>query len=758
MSTTPRSARASAFVAVLFAAGLAAPTVPAAPADLATIKASAAERAARLVAEMTLDEKISLLHTRFGTPTGGKPAPPDALMSAGVAPGVPRLGIPPLEETDAGLGIADPANVHFDPTAMPSGPALGATFDPGLAEQVGAAIGAEARARGLGVVLGGGANLIREPRGGRNFEYVSEDPLLTGVIAGADIRGVQSAKVVCTQKHFALNDQENGRVMYNARLGEAAARESDLLAFEMALEAGRPGAVMTSYNRIDGTWASQNGHLLTDILKGDWRFPGWVLSDWGGVHSTVDAALAGLDQESGEENDRAVFFGVPLAAAVREGRVQEARIDDMLRRQLAARIAVGLLDDPPRRGAITDREAHAALSQRAASEAMVLLKNDGGMLPLTPGLKRVLLIGRMADRGVLSGGGSSQVVPQGAIRADGEPKRMFFGQPKLYDPSSPLAALRERLPDTAVDFADGSDVDAALRAARDADVVVLVAEQWSNESLDHDTLALPHGQDALIAAVAAANPRTVVVLQTGGAVTMPWLAAVPAVLEAWYPGDRGGRAIADVLTGRVDPSGRLPLTFPTTESQLPRPTLPDHETTANNAEETPRGPWFDVDYDIEGADVGYKWFLREHRRPLFAFGHGLSYTRFAHDNLTATAGPGTLALSFDVRDIGERAGSDVAQLYLEADGMVRRLVGWKRVELSAGESRRVTVSADPRLLAHYDAGVHGWHVSAGRYRVSLRPDALADAPSIAIDLPDTRWSAEHRACGGIPCPEARAAR
>ncbi len=601
------------------------------------------------------------------------------------------------------------------------------------------------------MVLGGGANLIREPRGGRDFEYVSEDPLLTGVIAGADIRGVQTTKTICTLKHFALNDQENGRVMYSARLDEAAARGSDLLAFEIALDTGRPGAVMTSYNRVNGTWTSQDAHLLTDVLKGDWRFPGWVMSDWGGVHSTVEAALAGLDQESGEENDREVYFGAPLAAAVRDGRVPLARIDDMLRRQLAARIATGLFDDPPRRGDIGGREAHAALAQRAASEGMVLLKNDGGALPLSIGLKRILLVGRMVDKGVLSGGGSSQVVPNGAIRAEGEPKRLFVGQPKVYDPSSPLDALRERMPGTAVDSIDGADIDAAVRAARDADEVIVIAEQWSHESLDHDTLALPHGQDTLIAAVAAANPRTVVVLQTGGPVTMPWLAAIPALVETWYSGERGGQAIADVLTGRTDPSGRLPVTFPIAETQLPRPALPDHDATADNAEDPPKGPWFEVNYDIEGADIGYRWFLREHRTPLFAFGHGLSYTRFARGGLAATAGPGTLSVSFDVRDSGDRAGTDTPQIYLEGEGQTRRLIGWKRVALRPGESRHVNLTADPRLLARYDTAAHGWHVAAGRYRVSLRRDALADGPSVAVDMPEARWPALHGPCGGVPC-------
>lgn len=740
--------RRSALVAAWLAGGLgSAGAAPARPAS------SADQRAADLVAAMTLDEKIALLHTRFGTPTGGKPAPPDALMSAGVAPGMPRLGIPPLEETDAGLGVADPANTHFDATAMPSGPALGASFDPELAAAVGAAIGAEARDRGLGVVLGGGANLIREPRGGRNFEYVSEDPLLTGLVAGASIRGVQSNHLVCTLKHFAFNDQENGRVMYSARLGEAAARESDLLAFEIALEAGHPGAVMTSYNRVDGTWASSNAHLLTDVLKGDWRFPGWVLSDWGGVHSTVDAALAGLDQESGEENDKAVYFGAPLKAAVAEGRVPQRRIDDMLRRQLAARIAAGLLDDPPRPGAIRDRAAHLAVAQEAAAAGIVLLKNEGGILPLSPGLGRVLVIGRMADKGVLSGGGSSQVVPDGAIRARGEPRWMFYGEPKLYDPSSPLAALRARLPGSRVEFLDGSDLTAATNAARGAAAVVIVAEQWSNESLDHETLALPHEQDALIAAVAAANPRVAVVLQTGGAVTMPWLPAVPAVLEAWYSGARGGEAVADVLTGAVNPSGRLPMTFPASEAQLPRPVLPNHADTANNAEEPLKGPWFTLDYDVEGPDVGYRWFLRQGRAPLFPFGHGLSYTRFEHTGLDAAYERGRLRVTFDGRDAGALAGIDTPQVYVEGDGLPRRLVGWQRIALRPGESRRLTLTVDPRFVARYDVAAHGWHVAAGSYRVSLRSDARSEGLETIVVLPDRRWPAEHGACGGIPCPE-----
>ena len=694
---------------------------------------------------MTLDEKIGLRAlTRFGVPMKGRPAPLGALDSAGYEPGVPRLSIPLLQESDAGLGVANPTNAPFDATAMPSGLALAATFDPALAERAGRAIGAEARDMGFSVLLAGGANLTRDARGGRDFEYAGEDPLLTGAIVGAEIRGIEVNHIVSTLKHLALNAQENGRVALDARLGEAAARESDLLAFELALEQGRPGAVMTSYNRLDGSYASQNAHLLTDTLKQDWGFGGWVMSDWGGTHSTVAAAMAGLDQESGVELDEAVFFGEPLAKAIRDGRVPMARLDDMVFRQLRARIAAGLFDDPPRRVRVRDLEAHARLAEEVAARGIVLLQNRDGALPLAPTLKRVLVVGGHADQGVLSGGGSSQVVPMGSIRFPGQPASAFYGRPRLFDPSAPLAALRAALPGAHVDDLDGHDVEATVRAARGADAVVVFADAWRNESRDTPDLALPDGQDALIAALAGANARTIVVLETGGPVTMPWRESVAAIVEAWYPGERGGAAIVGVLVGSIDPGGRLPMTFPADDAQLPRPHGTDPATTTSNPGEPIKGAPFVVDYDIEGPDVGYKWYLNTGRKPLFPFGFGLSYTRVSMTALNARESGSGVAVAFDMSNEGARAGNGVAQVYVDGPGFARRLVGFTTAVLEPGATQHVSLVVDPRLLARFDVAAHGWRISAGRYTLAVRPDALADGPQTKLELPASAWPARDK--------------
>ena len=714
---------------------------------------SADARADRLLAALTLDEKIGLLHTCFGVPMRGQPKPLGSLNSAGFAPGVPRLGLPPLQETDAGLGIANPTNAAFDATPLPSGLAMGATFDPALAERAGAMVGRQARAMGFSVLLGGGANLARDPRGGRNFEYVGEDPLLTGMMAGANVAGVQSNRIVGTLKHFALNGQENGRVVLSSDLAPASARESDLLAFELAAERGRPGSVMTAYNRVDGVFASENAALIDGTLKGDWGFAGWVMSDWSATHSTETAALAGLDQESGIDNDPTVFFGDPLKAAVEAGRVPMSRLDDMARRLLRAQFAAGVIDDPPRPGGAIDFDADAKVAEAVAERGIVLLKNDG-VLPLARTSKRVLIVGAHADVGVLSGGGSSQVVPKGGIREEGYPKGKFWGKPMLYDPSSPLDSLKHERPDLAVSFIDGADVAAAARAARDADVVIVFAEQWMNESRDAPDLTLPHDQDALISAIAVANRNTVVVLETGGPVTMPWLGSVAGVLEAWYPGARGGAAIAGVLTGRVDPSGHLPMTFPASVAQLPRPEPTDGDGTISNPGEAMKGVPFSVNYNIEGPNVGYKWFVNKRLTPLFSFGHGLSYTRFATRRLRARTKGGTIEVTFDVANIGGRDGTAVPQVYLDGSAFTRRLVGFQAMALRKGETRRVTLSIDPRLLATFDVAAHGWRIAPGRVTIAVRPDALADGPSTRIASMPSAWPARH----AVAVREARGAK
>lgn len=531
--------------------------------------AAAFERAESILGRMTQAEKLFLVHGLIGAPWGGKPKPQGAIGSAGFVPGIPRLGIPALEETDAELGVANPGGIRRGDTttAMPSDLALASTWDVAIARRQGEAVGGEARVRGFNVLLGGASNLIRDPRDGRDFEYLSEDPLLTGLMVGAAIDGAESRGIISTIKHYALNDQETNRAELDARIDRAAARELDLLAFEIGIERGRPGSVMCAYNQVNGVYCCENEWLLNEVLKGDWGYPGFVMSDWGAVHSTVRSALAGLDQELAEQLDTQNFFE-DLGRAIAEGKVPQSRLDDMVRRILGSIYAHGLGDtseaaDPPDPAL---SEATALAVERAGA---VLLRNNG-LLPLSPEVRRILVIGAHADLGVPSGGGSSQVVPRGGIalkQREGKDRAMFF------DPSSPLEAIRREFKGARVDYDDGRNPARAAAAAAHVDAAIVFADQYMTESADVPNLNLPGRQDALIEAVARANPHTAVVLETGGPVVMPWLDKTAALLEAWYPGQRGGPAIAEILSGAVNPSGRLPVTFPASEAQLPHPKI-----------------------------------------------------------------------------------------------------------------------------------------------------------------------------------------
>lgn len=710
---------------VALATGCAASAAAGAGRPWMNTKLSPDRRATALEKHMTQAEKLRLLR---GYPAGllaVKALSKDAVGSAGYVPGVPRLGIPALQETDASLGIANPGEVraHDRATALPSGLALAATFDPRLAYDSGAMIGREAWRKGFNVLLAGGLNLARDPRGGRNFEYLGEDPLLAGTLAGATVRGIQDRHVIATVKHFALNDQETLRRSADATIGEAAMRESDLLAFEIAIERGHPGAVMCAYNLVNGAHACGNRHLLSDVLKGDWRYPGFVMSDWGAVHAAT-AALAGLDQESAARFDRRIYFGKPLRHALNTGAVPQARIDDMAHRILRSMFAVGLFDHPPRRGRI-DYAADAAVARRVADAGIVLLKNAHHILPLATATPRIAVIGRRAALGVISGGGSSQVLP---VSADGEfPSFSIDGGADglaptgtlVLDPDAPLDAIRKAAPHADVRYADGRDPASAQALAKWADVAIVFAPQWLTEGADAANLSLPHDADALITAVAAANPRTVVVLETGDPVAMPWLDKIAGLVEAWYPGQRGGHAIADVLFGAVDPSGHLPITFPKSVAQAPRPKIP------GMALATPRRR-VKVNYRIEGARVGYRWFADQHLTPLFPFGFGLSYTSFDYADLQV-AGGRTLTVSFDVTNTGRRTGAAVPQVYLtsQAGRKLDRLIGFRRVRLHPGQTRHITLTADPRLLANFDTAAHAWRIPAGKYTVMLGRSATA---------------------------------
>jgi beta-glucosidase len=721
------------FAAALLGAAAAALST-AAPADPVAQPEDVDARAARLVDAMTLDEQISLLRplaafSLAAAPGADKipammrgPLPPGAIGSAGFVPPIPRLDWPALQESDAGLGVANFGGGLLRPgdeaTALPSSLALAASFDLSLARQAGAVIGAEAHAKGFNVQLAGGVNLARDPRNGRNFEYAGEDPLLAGLTAGSTVAGIQSQHIVSAVKHYAMNDQESGRNILDARIDEAAARESDLLAFRIAIDTGHPGSVMCAYNKINGAWACENDFLLDRVLKHDWNYGGWVMSDWGGVHSLEDSVAHGLDQQSpGQVTD--YFAG--LKEAVEKGAIPKARVRDMALRIVRSVVAAGALDDPARPGGTIDQEGHAAIAQAAEESGAVLLKNDA-LLPLQPAAKRIVVVGGRADKWVMMGGGSSLVNPFGGAQYN-DPSVDFMGRVNsAYVKSSPLEALRAQLPAGDIQFDDGSDPVRTAAAARGADAVIVFATKSSSEGLDSPDLALPGGQDQLIAAVSAANKNTAVVLETGNPVAMPWLGSVRAVLEAWYPGQHGGQAIAALLSGAASPSGRLPITFPHCVDELPRPAL-------DTSIAHPPRP-FAVKYD-EGSDVGHRWYERTRRTPLFAFGYGLTYTTFRYSQLHARGGA-QLGVDFDITNTGRRPGTEVAQLYVAPPGRTHRLAGWARVELRPGETRRVSIVADPRLLESY--GASGWVRARGRYDILVSQAAGASALHAITDL------------------------
>lgn len=699
-------------------------------------KLSANERVDLVLKEMTLEEKLKLVMGYFGTDAEWKKykRPVESYtQSAGFVYGIERLGIPHQWQTDAGVGVASQAGPDYrEATALPSGLNTAATWDLKTAFEGGAMIGAEARAYGFNVMLAGGVNIMREPRNGRNFEYGGEDPLLAGKIVGAQIKGIQSNHIVSTLKHFALNDQETGRFNLSSNIDDKSARMSDLLALQIANEEGKPGSVMCAYNRVNGVYACESEYLLNEVLKKDWGFKGYVMSDWGATHSTVPAANAGLDQQSGLPFDVTDYFGGALKEAVLNGWVSESRLNDMARRVLFGLFDNGVIDNPVSSNPKSiDFKAHARVTQKDSQEGMVLLKNEGQVLPLNKSLKKIAIIGGHADKGVLAGGGSSLVYPVGGnAMPELEPK--VWPGPYMIYPSSPLKAIQQRAPQSTVTYHDGIDTAAAAKLAKESDVVVVFATQWTAESVDVPNLSLPNKQDDLIAAVAGANTKTVVVLETGGPVTMPWLSAVPSVIEAWYPGTSGGEAIASVLFGEVNPSGHLPATFPASESQLPRPVLDGYPEVKDKR--------FDVTYH-EGAAVGYKWYDLKGLKPLFPFGHGLSYTDFALTDLAASVKDGVLSASFAVKNTGKVAGKEVAQVYVSPVSTSagwespKRLAGFQKVDVKAGASVKTSVTVDPRFLGVYDSATKTWRVAEGDYRVILAANAMDEkATSVNVHL------------------------
>lgn len=695
-------------------------TPPPPPPTTADAKADA------LLAQMTQAEKLQLVQGGVTSNlTYGYTVPRGA---GGWVPGIAHLNIPTLYLADGSVGVGNGVGPS---TALPSSIASAASWDLNEATKYGSVIGTELADYGINVNLGGNINLIgRDPRDGRTFETKGEDPILAGKITAAHINAIQAQHVIGGIKHFSFNDQESGRTTANVIIDERGGRESDLLAFEIGVKDSNVQSVMCSYNLTNGVYDCENSHLLNDVLKGDWKFPGFVMSDWWATHSTATAANNGLDQEQPNEQ-----YFASLGTAISSGQVQQSRLDNMVHRILRAMYEVGIFDYPQTIQPIP-ATADAAIAQEAEEQGAVLLKNSSNQLPLSTAVSSIAVIGSHADVAVLSGGGSAQVWPVGgAISTQPNNPCPPCWSPVAWDPSSPLQAIQAKIPGAKVQYADGADANAAAALAASSQVAIVFVNQWASEGMDEPSLAVsdlvnpnPIDQDALVAAVAAANPHTIVVVESGGPILMPWLSQVNAVLEAWYPGQNGGPAIADLLFGTANPSGKLPVTFPASDSQLPRPVTP----------QPPDGTTpFAVNYS-EGYNVGYKWFDANGLTPLFPFGFGLSYTIFSISNAAvvnnlSSASKPNFQVTFNLANTGTVGGAEVAQVYLgmppNLNEPPKRLVGWQKVKLDPGASQSVTIEVDQNDSSHpisyWDSTSGAWTVAAGTYTVYLGNSSAA---------------------------------
>lgn len=662
-------------------------------------------RARGLVAQMTLEEKAALTSGRDFWST--KP--------------IERLGIPSIFMTDGPHGLRKAAGAAFTDsvpaTCFPTAPALAATWNVDLLRAAGEALGDECQANDVQILLGPGVNMKRSPLGGRNFEYFSEDPVLAGRMAAAWIAGVQSRGVGTSLKHFAANNQEFERMISDSVVDERTLREIYLPAFEYAVRTAQPWTVMCSYNRLNGVPASQNAFLLDEVLRRQWGFAGAVISDWGAVSDRVAGLRAGLDLEMPSSLGRT---DAEIVAAVRAGALPEARLDEIATEWLA----VILCADAGRRPQTPPSlDEHHALARRIAAEGIVLLKNERGLLPLDfSRVKRVAVIGAFARTPRYQGAGSSQVRPTRLDCVLDELKAVVGAGVEV----SEAAGYR---PDGSTDDALVAD---AVRQAAEAEVAIVFAglpDSYESEGYDRTGIDLPAGHNRLIAAVAAAQPRVAVVLMNGAAVAMPWADRVPAIVEAWLGGQAGGGAVADVLGGRVNPSGKLAETFP------------------RRLEDTPAYPEFPGTDGLarygEGLFVGYRYYDTKKIAPLFPFGHGLSYTTFAYTDLRADAttveDSTGVRVQVRVRNTGPRAGQEVVQLYVHerAPRVVRpeqELRHFAKVALAPGEEQTVTFALTRRDFAYWDVRIHDWAVQSGTFDLRVGGSSRDLPLALAVDV------------------------
>jgi beta-glucosidase len=635
--------------------------------------------AARLVAQMTLDEKISQVHT-----TGGGAGGISRLV-----PGIPRLGIPDFLITNGPAGVGTGAvGQQPNATALSAPVALAAGFDTDLARKYGVVEGRETVNVGHSLIEAPDVNMVRVYRNGRAFENYGEDPYLAGQLAVADIKAIQGQGVLAEVKHYTANDQETDRKTIEEQIDDRTLHEIHLPAFEAAVRQGHVASVMCAYPAVNGEFMCENKHLITDVLRGQWGFQGFVQSDASATHAAVGSVNAGQDLELRDNGP----YDEELKQAVLAGQVSMAQLDTMIVRRLAIEIRAGLFDRP-RTVTPIDAAAGGAVAREIAEQSTVLLKNNDALPLDAKKLHSIAVVGPYAQTVHPGGGGSSHVNP-------------------LYT-VSPVDAITKRAGgNVTVQSSDGSDTAAAAKLAASSDVAVVIVGDVEKEGADRTGLSLTGNQDDLVKAVVAANPHTIVVLNSGAPVLMPWADSVPAIMEAWYPGEEDGNALASLLFGDVNPSGKLPVTFPRTEDQTP----------TNSPERYP-GVNGVATYS-EKLEVGYRWYDAENQTPLYPFGYGLSYTKFAFSHLKVSPGhDGHVTVGVDVRNTGTRTGAEVAQVYVgdpaSAGEPPRQLKGFAKVSLRPGQSKHVTLTLDQRAFSIWDTASQRWTTVPGRYTVAV---------------------------------------
>jgi beta-glucosidase len=656
------------------------------------------KRAELLVKQMTLDEKVLEIHMMN---TRAHPRE---------VPAIPRLGVPALKITNGPTGAGPGDTPQHEPaTALPSALGLAASWDLTLARTFGQVAASESADRGERVLEAPGLNITRVPQNGRNFEYLGEDPYLSARMGVAEIQGIQQEGVMAEAKHYDANNQETDRKTINEVIGERTLHEIYMPAFEAAVKEGHTAAIMCAYPSVNGQFGCENIHQLKDVLRGEWGFKGFVQSDYTATHSTVPAALAGLDLEMKHDE----YYDSGMKAAVTEGKLKKSFLDEMLIRRFSEMFRFGLFDHAPKTKPIPAKQ-DGAIARSIAEQCAVLLKNSKWLLPLrATAIHSVALVGPYAGAAMTGGGGSSEVTP-------------------IYTVSPVEGIKRVAGPNAVVSYNDGSDPAVAAKAAASADVAMVMVGNKDREGHDRPNLSLPGDQNQLVEAVAAANPRTVVILKTGGPVLMPWLSKVSAVLEMWYPGEEDGNAVAALLFGKANPSGKLPMTFPKTEDETPAHTQRQYPGVSGT-----------VVYS-EGLDVGYRWYDARHLAPLFPFGYGLSYTtfRFSHIQVPGQIEPDQqVVVALDITNTGSRSGADVVQVYVadppSAGEPPRQLRGFQKVNLQPHQTRQITIKIAQRAFSIWDTSAKYWKIVPGQYEI-LAGDSSRDLPlhiTVRVDRP-----------------------